>query len=129
MGNPEIEGKINIINIILHKLYYNKFTISNSDWCCDSAVESRGQFHQHFMSSFCTDFFVPKNYEPKPQVQKSCSKDRKMLMKLTPGVFQQFTLLIRLLSRLFLMFSSMLLSGLKIFPKSLKLVLLILKRT
>jgi len=32
------------------------------------------QFHQHFMSSFCTDILLPKNFEAKMWVEKSFKK-------------------------------------------------------
>jgi len=28
-------------------------------------IESRCQFHQHFMSSFCAKILLPRNYKPK----------------------------------------------------------------
>jgi len=28
-------------------------------------IDTCSQFHQHFMSSFCADIFVPKNYKAK----------------------------------------------------------------
>ena len=52
-----------------------------------STFSTLSQFHQQFMSSFCTDFLSPKIYKPKLQVQKSWAKHfltRKLLMKLTP---------------------------------------------
>ena len=52
--------------------------------------KARCQFHQHFMSRFCTNFLLPKIYKPKPQVQKKLLKRLlyekaacKLLVKLT----------------------------------------------
>ena len=66
----------------------------NACVCINSTYLHRGQFHQHFTSSFCANFLLPKNYKPKPKVQKICLTDfgtekaaHKMLVKLTHLLF------------------------------------------
>ncbi len=55
----------------------------------------RCQFHQHFMSSFCTKILLPKNYKPSTQtVRKKLWYEKaacKILLKLTviPKFFAQ----------------------------------------
>jgi hypothetical protein len=41
------------------------------------------QFHQHFMSSFCTKILLPKNYKPKLYSLKSCAKNFGMTIDFT----------------------------------------------
>ena len=60
------------------------FAEKNTSW---------GQFHQHFMSSFCVNILPPKNYKAKLQAQKSlrhknigATAAHKLLMKLIPVV-------------------------------------------
>jgi hypothetical protein len=54
-----------------------------------ASVKSWCQFHQHFMSTFCAKFLVPKNYKllTKAAQKNFCTKKaaRKIMVKLTPG--------------------------------------------
>jgi len=50
------------------------------------------QFHQHFMSNFCTNILLPNNYKSQTVIREMLRKTlmyikfaRLMLMKLTPG--------------------------------------------
>jgi hypothetical protein len=43
----------------------------------------RCQFHQHFMSSFCTTILLANNYKPKLQALKNCAKNFGMTVNFT----------------------------------------------
>ena len=52
---------------------------------CYIFLQTRCQFHQHFMSSFNADFLLPKNYKSKMYAHKSFANtfvQKKLLVKI-----------------------------------------------
>jgi len=53
------------------------------EWNVDG-IDTWSQFHQHFISSFCSNIILPKNVKANTLLYKKVAS--KMLMKLTPGL-------------------------------------------
>jgi len=74
-----------------------KLTLDKNCFLNDGDIDASNQFHQHFTSSFCTDFLLLKNYKPilysktikasqNTFVQKAALK---IMMKLTLGFLER----------------------------------------
>jgi hypothetical protein len=66
LGEQYIEGlSDNSVNANWYILYFQKFLSYFSRLFAIIVCKNCSQFHQHFTSSFCANFFLPKKYKPK----------------------------------------------------------------